>query len=433
VGLVVPTGGGKTRIATRIVLQWLRESSRSDSIVIWVTHREHLDRQARRELQRALQEGEIQSPVEATSLFEKRIRFVIVSKDTKLAEVLAEAKDRLEFVVVDEAHHAAAPSYRPLFEAEPLRGLFLTATPNRADKLPIGIDLIPYSTTYRELFERGAIVEPVFDAPVTIDGFTWENPTSVRDLADYLLNRSEDELAKILVAVTRKEHAERLYEVIEEELDARSGHPLSAEDVAFVHGGEASSGADPADFLDEFKARPRGILVATSQLVGEGFDDPSIDGVVITYASTSIGHLMQVAGRALRWAPDKRAAHIVQVHASRLEYHFEQRWLYQDISDNLRPRLIDQTYGSAEELRQLVTRTLLDHNVDTAVAKRVLSGLSALAEGDKFNVLLTGIPYFDERDCFATDARWGAIGVDPGSRETFIRVSTSFQIVARCE
>jgi hypothetical protein len=34
------------------------------------------------------------------------------------------------------------------------------------------------------------------------------------------------------------------------------------------------------DFLDEFSARPTGVLVATAQLVGEGYDDPSIDAVV---------------------------------------------------------------------------------------------------------------------------------------------------------
>jgi hypothetical protein len=334
--------------------------------------------------------------------------------------------DRLGLVVVDEAHHAAAPSYRPLFEVEPLRGLFLTATPNRADNLPIGIDSIPFTITYRELFKRGAVVEPVFDDPVSIEGFSWENPTLLRDFADYLLDRTEEELAKVLVAVTRTENAERLFEVVQGELDRRTGHPLTPDDVAFVHGGRSSSGVPPAEFLDEFTARPRGILIATSQLVGEGFDDPGIDGVVITYPSTSIGHLMQVAGRALRWAPGKQTAHIVQVHGSRLEYHFEQRWLYQDISDALRPRLSDLVYGTTAELRETVTRILLEHNVDAAVAHRILSGLGALEEGERYNLLLTGLPFYGDRDDFTTEARWGAIGIMPNNRPAFLRVFNEF-------
>ena len=51
---MIPTGGGKTRIAMRIGLRVLAESKRDDALVLWVTHRRHLHRQARRELQRAL-------------------------------------------------------------------------------------------------------------------------------------------------------------------------------------------------------------------------------------------------------------------------------------------------------------------------------------------------------------------------------------------
>jgi hypothetical protein len=343
-----------------------------------------------------------------------------------LEEELARFSDRLELVIVDEAHHAAAPSYRPLFDVEPLRGLFLTATPNRADNLPIGVDSIAFSTTYRELFESGAVVEPVFDDPVTIEGFSWSSTAMLRDLADYLLNRTEEELAKILVAVTRTENAEHLYEVVQGELDGRDGHPLSAEDVAFVHGARSSAGVPPTDFLDEFTARPRGILVATSQLVGEGFDDPGIDGVVITYPSTSIGHLMQVAGRALRWAPGKRTAHIVQVHGSWLEYHFEQRWLYQDISDSLRPQLTDLPYSTVSGLREDVTRILREHNVDMEVGRRVLRGLEGLAAGENFSLLLTGIPFYEDPGDFAALARWGAIGVAPGDRAVFLQIFNEF-------
>ena len=62
-----------------------------------------------------------------------------------------------------------------LCSRRPTRGFFLTATPNRTDDLPIGIDEIAYSITYRELFERGVIIEPTIEDPLTIDGFDWDN------------------------------------------------------------------------------------------------------------------------------------------------------------------------------------------------------------------------------------------------------------------
>jgi len=423
VGLIVPTGGGKTRIATRIALDWLAASARGQDVVLWVTHRKRLHEQARRELQRTLKASDLASPGEAATLFEQRLRFVMIGE---LEQQLQQYGERVSIVIVDEAHHAAAPSYQSLFGSQPQRGLFLTATPNRADNLPIGIDDIPFGITYRELFDRRAIVEPVFDEPLTIDGLDWSRPDHLADLADYLLERSESDLRKILVAVSRTEHAERLYDALRDGLDRRVGHVLGGTDVAFVHGAGTSTGVSPLDFLDEFAARPRGILVGTSQLLGEGFDDPAIDAVVITYPSSSISHLMQVAGRALRFAPGKHKAHVIQVHASRLAYHFEQRWLYQDISDSLRPKLNDLSYKSAADLRATVGRLLEEYRVESAVRVRILHELESVSEGERYNLLLTGLPYYGDQVDFAKTAHWSAVLVTPGGRARFLRVFNDF-------
>jgi superfamily II DNA or RNA helicase len=422
-GLIVPTGGGKTRIATRIGLHWLTERQKDDDIVLWVTHRKRLHEQARRELQRALGTSELISPTEATALLEKRVRFIMISE---LPSVLAEFGDRISLVIVDEAHHAAAPSYRHLFAELPLRGLFLTATPNRADALPIGIDEIAFSITYRELFARGVIVEPVFDEPVTIEDLDWSNPESLSDLADYLLERTETDIRKVLVAVSRVDQTEALHIAVHEALVRRHGHVLAEDDVVFVHGAATSTGASPLDLLDEFSAHPRGILIATSQLIGEGFDDPSIDAVVVTFPSSSIGHLMQVAGRAIRSAPGKTHAHIIQVHATQLAYHFEQRWLYQDISDALRPHVIDLEYHDISELRSIVHALLVEHHVDAAVAARIETSLETAAPGEPHNLLLTGLPYYGRIDEFGSAAPWGAVLVSPTERPRFLEIFNTF-------
>src|SRR5205085_636142 len=103
----------------------------------------------------------------------------------------------------------------------------------------------------------------------------------------YLLERTESDLRKVLVAVSRVDQTEALHASLREALARRRSHVLSEEDIAFVHGSGTSTGASALDFLDEFSAHPRGILVATSQLIGEGFDDPGIDAVVVTYPSSS--------------------------------------------------------------------------------------------------------------------------------------------------
>ncbi|GAI62655.1 unnamed protein product, partial [marine sediment metagenome] len=54
---------------------------------------------------------------------------------TAKTSVPGEASYRL--VVIDEAHHGAAPSYQPMFRREDLGILGLTATPSRHDGQPL--------------------------------------------------------------------------------------------------------------------------------------------------------------------------------------------------------------------------------------------------------------------------------------------------------
>lgn len=414
-GLIVPTGGGKTRIALRIALQWLATQD-STRTVLWVAHRHLLKTHARRTLQTLMREAG-RGADEATQAF-GRIHFAMTSN---LGATVTGLGDSLSLVIVDEAHHAAAASYAPVVNLENIPGLFLTATPNRSDSLPIGIDEIAYTITYSELFRRGCVIEPVFDPPEDMPDLDWQSPDGLRDLADYLLERTDTDFAKPLVAVSLRERAEMLHEAVLEQLEARSSHPLVSDDIGFVHGEANSRGlANAGEFLDEFAARPAGILIATSQLVGEGFDDPSIDAVVMTYPSTSIGHLMQVAGRALRAAPGKTAAHVVQVHESALEYHFEQRWLYQDISDALRPALVDLTYSSQEDLEGQLRQQLEDHHVSGRLVTDLLEELRTAPASAPIHLMLTGLPYFRSSETFEEQSQWSALLITPTERHRFV-------------
>jgi superfamily II DNA or RNA helicase len=415
VGLIVPTGGGKTRVALKTALKLLEQHPGK---IIWVTHRQHLERQARRTLLALVREKSL--PQEDVAKTLERFRFVMT---TRLAEELRDFHEELICFIVDEAHHAAAATYRPLLMQDVAPVLMLTATPNRVDTLPIGITEIAYQTTYRELFERGCLIEPIFDAPEDMPGLDWSSPEGLYALADYLLDRTETDFVKPLVAVSQRERAAVLYAAVVERLEARDDHPLTLDDIGYVHGGANSRMlSDSSDFLDEFSSRPAGILIATSQLVGEGFDDPSIDAAILTYPSTSIAHLMQVAGRALRFAPGKTRSHVIQVRQSALEYYFDQRWLYQDISDQLRPDLMDCKYASIADLLHKAKNILLDHRVAEAQQNDIISRLAETAMGNEIHVLLSGLPYFGSPDTFDNSANWRALLVNAEERFRFLNI-----------
>ena len=403
IGLILPTGAGKTRTALRLILEMLSRSEDESGVVYWVTHLRNLRTQAHRELQKLLQNGGDQIPVGSAILLAKRIRFVMVAE---LPTIYADKKFPPCLVIVDEAHHAAADSYKPIFEiGASVPGLFLTATPNRTDNLPIGIDEVAFTITYRELEERGVVIMPTF-LEFPVPDFDWSEE-QVEDLADYVIEESYGRFSKVLVLAPRLNRVEEFYKVLYERLAGETGHPLELDDIGFVHGSSNSLGTDNDDFLDMFAKKPRSILVS-AQLLLEGYDDPAINTVILTYPSSSVVRLMQASGRCVRYSRGKRSSYVVQARNDDLAYHFDQRWLYQEISDFLRPKLIDIDYISKEDLTEKV-RVLFDrHNVRIEERNRIEDRLDEIVPGELCRILLFGFPYYGDTERFNQDAKWGA-------------------------
>ncbi|HEV7923233.1 MAG TPA: DEAD/DEAH box helicase family protein [Thermoanaerobaculia bacterium] len=402
IGMIVPTGGGKTRIALRIALRWLE--AHPDGVVLWVTHQRNLREQARRELQQMLTSGDHSLPADSAKLLGERIDVLMVQK--QLRECLEANNGSPLLAIVDEAHHAAAPTYQPIFDAHhALAALFLTATPNRTDELPLGIDQISYSITYRQLADRRVIVLPQFEE-FRVPNFDW-SPESVDALAEDIVERAASEFTKVLVLAPRVDRVVEFYNVLRDKIGARDDHPLTIDDVGYIHGSGNSHDVAPEHFLATFREKPRAIYVS-AQLLLEGFDDPTINAVVISYPSQSLVKLMQAAGRCVRYSPEKRAAFVVQARSEALEYYFDQRWLYQEISDRFRPELLDITYASTTDLREKVAAVLQTHNVDDQLQEHVIQNLDSVAAGQTCRLLFTGLPYFGEVANFPADARWTA-------------------------
>lgn len=401
IGLILPTGAGKTRTALRVILEILSGAS-PNARVLWVTHRRTLKAQAFRELGKLLAAADSRLPADVSTLA-NRVSFTMVADVRRTLEQLTEAP---ALVVVDEAHHAAAASYKPVFDApQAFPVLLLTATPNRTDRLPIGIDEIAFTITYRELADRGAIIVPEF-IPLDVPDFDW-SPPAVRDLVDYVVDETSHRFTKVLVLAPRVDRVEDFYEALADRLAKEPGHPLEPDDVGFIHGTGNSLGLDNDDFLARFAEKPRAVLVSAQMLL-EGFDDPGIDTVVITYRTDSVIKLMQAAGRAVRHAPGKRAAYVVQAHNPDIAYRFDQRWLHQEIDDLLRPDLVDVDYGDAPGLRAEIVRLLDEHRIQPTAREALLAEVERVLPGATCRVLFYGLPYFGAPERFAEDARWGA-------------------------
>lgn len=421
VGLILPTGAGKTRTAFRITLEMLSRSGSPTSKAVWITHRKSLYAQASRELDKLIRDNSATLPPDAEDLA-KRVVFLMLGEapDAITAGVEAPA-----LVVIDEAHHAAAASYQPILEPgrHDYPVLLLTATPNRLDQLPIGIDEIAFTITYRELAERGAIITPHFE-PFEVPDFSLSAQT-MDDLADLLVSDTADRFRKTLVLVTRVDQMRDLHERLAARIDALAAHPLRSGDVGFIDGSGNSHGIDNEDFLALFAAKPRSILISAQMLL-EGYDDPGIDSVVITYRTESVIKLMQAAGRCVRYAPGKKEAWVIQADNPGLAYRFDQRWLYQEIDDRLLPELRDLEFSDMGEMLSLGAELLNQHHVDSRARNAAMAALATCSPDNPPRFMFYGLPYFGDPDRFESDARWGVFVETPANSVIFRAIYNGF-------
>lgn len=400
VGLVLPTGAGKTRTAIRVILEMLADVE-AGARAVWVTHRHLLREQVTRELAKLIDNPPAGLPANVAALVE-RLDIVMVSD---VRAILDCEEKQIALLVIDEAHHAAAPSYAPIFQGNrDFPTLLLTATPIRTDDKAIHIDEIAYTVTYRELAEKNAIIIPTFE-PLPVDTFEMTSDV-LEKIAEVIVKETGTRFRKTLVVTSRVEHVEALAAAVADKIEHDPHHPLHATDVGFIHGLRNSHDLGDEAMLALFASKPRAVLVSAQMLL-EGFDDPTIDSVVITYATSSIITLMQAAGRAVRRSPGKKRAWVMQVDNPALAYRFDERWLYQEISDRVRPRIEEIQYRSIDELEKAARAAMETYNVAEPDIARIIDQIQTLDVSDTPRLLFYGLPYFGKPEQFAKNAEWG--------------------------
>ena len=146
---------------------------------------------------------------------------------------------------------------------------------------------------------------------------------------------------KSLVCIRETGQVEDLYEEIDQILSYNSdSYRIDKDDIGFITAEKNSLEIKTEDFLEIFSKKSRALIIATHQLLSEGFDDKMIDSVYITYPSKSFSNILQTGGRAMRRSKGKTNAAIFQVIENDIDYFFNHHWLYQDITDRLRPAVI---------------------------------------------------------------------------------------------
>jgi len=301
--MVCPTGTGKTVIFAHLAA---REAAQGHRVMI-LAHREELLVQAQDKIRRAvgLDTGLERADSQAhDSLWP----VTVASVQTLHAKRLVRwAKEAVDLIVVDEAHHVLADSYARIFEHfSRARVLGVTATPDRGDKKNLGIffDKVCYEYGLREAIADGylcPLVAKLIPLNISLEG--------VRTVAgDYNAADVDERIAPYLAAAAKAiaENASDRKTLVFLPLVRTSEQfaGLCRENgMRAIHVDGASR--DRAEILAGY-ADSKYDLLSNSCLLLEGYDCPDISCVVVLSPTKSRPRYAQMVGRGTRIAPGKR-------------------------------------------------------------------------------------------------------------------------------
>lgn len=333
--LVAATGTGKTVMAAVDYARLRPELARSR--LLFVAHREEILDQSRATFRYALRDaafGEKWVAGQRPRQFEHVFASI---QSLNAADVRNIDPSHFDVVIVDEFHHAAAPSYETLLEhLKPVELLGLTATPERSD----GLDVLRYfdGRIAAELRLWDAI-DQEYLAP-----FAYFGVHDGLDLRSVPWRRGQGYDVSALEGVLTADHA--WIHLVVEEIRRKIVDPSGMRALGYcVSVGHAHFMAERFTQLGlaalalSARSRPderRGALrdlsegklraVFTVDLFNEGVDIPSVDTLLLLRPTDSPTLFLQQLGRGLRKTAGKSACTVLDfVGTHRKEFRFDRR------------------------------------------------------------------------------------------------------------
>ncbi|MEY5025694.1 MAG: hypothetical protein RLZZ244_1222, partial [Verrucomicrobiota bacterium] len=311
--VTVATGMGKTWLAAFDLRSLGRALGRRPRVLV-VAHRAHLLSQAERTLNRMLfAEFGAGTTGWCMGADDDLDADLVLASIQKLArpEVLERlAHCSFDYAVVDEVHHAEAPSYRRML-ARLSAGfvLGLTATPERADGIDVAAlfdDNLAHAAGIADGIEEGALVPfHYFGIKDTVDfrQIPWRNGRFDPEVLEARVLASE-RMRSLESALQAHPAARSLFFCVSRR------HALFTRDWLRQLGCRAAAvfsgpGSDPAD--PSLRALEAGELEALCvvDMFNEGLDLPAIDRVILLRPTESKVVFLQQLGRGLRAIPGK--------------------------------------------------------------------------------------------------------------------------------
>jgi DNA repair protein RadD len=313
--LVSPTGSGKTVMFAFIA----DKTSVNLKKVLILVHRQELVDQTCKTL-RAF--GVEHGIIAAGRSPEKRHLVQVASVQTLVRRL---DSFRPDLIVIDEAHHGTAGSWRKVLDYNPqARVLGVTATPERLDGKGLRevFDDLIRGPEVKDLIRNGHLSPPVYYAP----------PIAA-DFSQVKIARGDYDQKQLAAAMDKREI---IGDAVEHYARICPGAPAVAFCTSIAHAQHVADQFNAAGFsaatidgnMDRDKRREvvamlgdgRLQVLTSCEIINEGFDLPIVSAAILLRPTMSLGLHLQQIGRVLRVCPGKSRAVILD-HVGNLGRH----------------------------------------------------------------------------------------------------------------
>ena len=308
----MPTGTGKTYLLTAVIDSFV---SNHPMEKVWiVAHRRELVSQIDETVRKFHSYSSSKNSSLLSSVKAMSIQWLMRHYD--------EIEEEPGMVVIDEAHHALAKTYKEMWERFPnAKFLGLTATPCRLNGKGFTdlFDVLVQSWSVPEFISKGRLATYDF-VSIKSDGVT-------QRLIDSLQKRGADgdyQNKEMDMLLNKRPSIERLYQSFEEYGKDRKGivyainisHSKKIMELYQEHSIKAvaidskTPAAERQADIEAFKKGDIQVLVNVD-IFSEGFDCPDVEFVQLARPTLSLAKYLQMVGRGLRVAKGKKNCVII--------------------------------------------------------------------------------------------------------------------------
>ena len=308
----MPTGTGKTYLLTAVIDSFV---SNNPMEKVWIVAH-------RRELVSQIDETVRKFHSYSTSNTSSLLSSVKAMSIQWLMRHYDEIEEEPGMIVIDEAHHALAKTYKEMWKRFPkAKFLGLTATPCRLNGKGFTdlFDVLVQSWDVPEFISKGRLATYDF-VSIKSDGMTQRliNSLQKRGADGDYQNKEMDML------LNKKPSIERLYQSLEEYGKDRKGivyainisHAQKITKLYQEHGVKAiaidskTPATERQQDIEAFKKGDIQVLVNVD-IFSEGFDCPDVEFVQLARPTLSLAKYLQMVGRGLRVAKGKKNCVII--------------------------------------------------------------------------------------------------------------------------